>query len=59
MFSEKGLDVEVVEEVRKAVNRGLSIAGNNDLVLATGSLYVVSEVREEVKGITREWYMGD
>ena len=59
MFSEKGLDVEVVEEVGKAVNRGLSIAGNNDLVLATGSLYVVSEVREEVKGITRELYMGD
>lgn len=59
MFSEEGIDVLVVEEVSEAVNRALKMAGDNDLVLATGSLYVVSEVREEVKGIAREVYMKD
>jgi dihydrofolate synthase/folylpolyglutamate synthase len=57
MFSEAAIDVLVVEEVAEAVNKALKMAGENDLVLATGSLYVVSEVREEVKGITREVYM--
>ena len=44
------------EDVGQAVQRALSMAGEKDLVLGTGSLSVVAEVIEEVKGMTPELY---
>ena len=40
-FCEK---VEVVDRVPEAVNRALEIAGENDLILVTGSFYTIGEV---------------
>ena len=37
-------DVEVIERVPDAVERAVSAAGKNDLVLATGSFYTIGEV---------------
>ena len=45
-----------VEGVEKAVARALEVAGEDDLVLATGSLFVAAEVREVIKGIEPELY---
>lgn len=41
-----GADIEVVDEVPAALQRALDVAGEEDLVLVTGSLYVVGCVRE-------------
>lgn len=41
-----GADVEVVETVPAAVERGLEIAEPDDLVLVTGSFYTIGEVPE-------------
>lgn len=38
-------DVEAVPTVREAVERALQSAGENDLVLVTGSFYTIGEVR--------------
>jgi dihydrofolate synthase / folylpolyglutamate synthase len=43
-----GLDVEVVRHVPDAVRRATAIASEDDLVLVTGSLYVVGEARRGV-----------
>src|SRR4051812_47577365 len=43
-----GLDVEVVRRVPDAVQRAIAIASEDDLVLVTGSLYVVGEARVSV-----------
>ncbi len=40
-----GVDVEVVRDVPSAVQRAVGMAGEDDLVLVTGSLYVVGEAR--------------
>jgi dihydrofolate synthase/folylpolyglutamate synthase len=40
-----GVDVEVVRDVRSAVQRAVALAGEDDLVFVTGSLYVVGEAR--------------
>ncbi|MCU1380685.1 MAG: folC [Acidimicrobiales bacterium] len=40
-----GVDVEVVGSVPTAVQRAVGLAGEDDLVLVTGSLYVVGEAR--------------
>jgi dihydrofolate synthase / folylpolyglutamate synthase len=40
-----GVDVEVVADVRSAVARAKSLATADDVVLVTGSLYVVGEAR--------------
>jgi len=37
-------DVEIVDRVPDAVNRAISVAGKNDLVLVTGSFYTIGEV---------------
>ena len=44
------------EDVGQAVRRALSMAGKEDLVLGTGSLSVVAEVIEEMRGMTPELY---
>lgn len=53
-----GLAVEQAETPGRALDRARALAGPDGLVLATGSLFVVAEVREEVKGIEPELYSG-
>ena len=38
-------DVEIIGDVRASMEKALSIAGENDLVLLAGSIYMVSEAR--------------
>jgi dihydrofolate synthase/folylpolyglutamate synthase len=45
-----GMQAEVVIEPARAVHRGLELAGPDDLVLVTGSLYVVGAARRELAG---------
>ena len=45
-----------IEGVDKAVARALEEAGEDDLVLATGSLFVAAEVRETIRDIEPELY---
>ncbi len=40
-----GKKAEVVEDFRKAIDRGLSLTGSEDLLCITGSLYTVGEAR--------------
>ena len=44
----RGKKVSMTRDVKEGLGAALSIAGENDLILATGSFYVVSEVRELV-----------
>ena len=39
-------EVYLVEDIKKAVNKALSLAGPEDMVCITGSLYTVAEARE-------------
>jgi dihydrofolate synthase/folylpolyglutamate synthase len=43
-----GVDVEIVRDVPSAVQRAVGLAGEDDLVLVTGSLYVVGEARRAI-----------
>jgi dihydrofolate synthase/folylpolyglutamate synthase len=40
-----GKKAEVIEDFRKAIDRGLSLAGEEDILCITGSLYTVGEAR--------------
>lgn len=42
-------DVIVEKDIKKAVERALLIANENDLILFTGSLYMIGEVRDAAK----------
>ena len=44
------------KDIGEATRRVLEIAVDGDMVLATGSLSVAAEVKEEIKGITPELY---
>ena len=55
----KDLEMEVVfasENVGEATQKALAMAGEDDLVLGTGSLSVAAEVTEEVQDIPPELY---
>jgi folylpolyglutamate synthase/dihydropteroate synthase len=53
----RGLEVVFESEnVGDATRRALDVAGEGDLVLATGSLSVAAEVIEELRGMTPELY---
>ena len=55
--AELGMNVVFTSEnVGEATRRALAIAGENDLVLGTGSLSVAAEVTEEVQNIPPELY---
>jgi len=41
-----GKDYVIVNEVRDAVRKAISLAGKDDLILVTGSLFTVAEARE-------------
>ena len=51
-----GVETEAVENVDGAVRIALEYAGEDGLVLATGSLFVAAEVREAIMGIEPELY---
>ena len=54
---EQGLEVVGVSTtVAWGVREALALAGEGDLVLGTGSLFVAAEVIEELEGITPELY---
>jgi dihydrofolate synthase/folylpolyglutamate synthase len=40
-----GKSVEIIEDLKEAIERGLSITGQEDLLCITGSLYTVGEAR--------------
>lgn len=43
-----GKKVEVIQDLRQAIGRGLSLAGDDDLLCITGSLYMVGEARSHL-----------
>ena len=55
-FARHSLEVREVEEVGQAMTEAMQQAGEADLVLATGSLFVVAEAIETVKGVPAELY---
>jgi len=48
-FARKGVVREMAESVPAAIERALSLAGPDDLVCATGSLFIVAEVMEYMR----------
>ena len=55
-FAQYAGPVEEVDHVGRAVDRATELAGSGDLVLGTGSLFAVAELREHLKGIPPEVY---
>ena len=55
-FAQYAVPVEEVDHVGRAVDRAMELAGSGDLVLGTGSLFAVAELREHLKGIPPEVY---
>jgi dihydrofolate synthase/folylpolyglutamate synthase len=49
-FRRRGVQTVVVEDFSEVLSVALSMAGENDLVCATGSLFIVAGVIEEAKG---------
>lgn len=45
-FRKETRDVSIIEDLEKALSQGLREARGNDLVLITGSLYLIGEVRK-------------
>ncbi len=57
-FARLGIKAEVVADVAGAVVEALRRADGKDLICATGSLFLVAEVIEYVKGLHPESYAG-
>ncbi len=55
-FRDLGTTAVETTSTAEALERALSTAGENDLVLATGSLFVAAEAREAMLGIEPEIY---
>lgn len=55
-FAAIGLAFQVVDKVSEAIEQALAKAKANDLICATGSLFVVAEVTEYLRGIPPEEY---
>ena len=53
-FARQGFKAEVAEDVAQAVAKARGKAGKRDLICATGSLFLVGEVIEHVKGLRPE-----
>ncbi len=53
-FARQGFKAEVAEDVAQAVAKAQGKAGKRDLICATGSLFLVGEVIEHVKGLRPE-----
>ena len=56
LFQKHGVEAHATSQTSEALALALELARKNDLVLATGSLFLAAEVREVVKGIPREIY---
>ncbi len=54
-FARHGLAAQSTESVASAVEQALAVAGIKDLILATGSLFVVAETIEWAEGLRREF----
>jgi dihydrofolate synthase/folylpolyglutamate synthase len=52
----RGIPAELAADAAHALERARALAGDGDLVLATGSLFIVAEVRETMLGIPPELY---
>ena len=46
---EVGMHAEIAPSIARGVERGLELAGSDGMVLATGSLYVVGDARENLR----------
>lgn len=46
-----GAEAEVVADPLEALGRALAVTGEEDLILITGSLYLVGEIRPAVRGV--------
>ncbi|HAZ32013.1 MAG TPA: bifunctional folylpolyglutamate synthase/dihydrofolate synthase [Dehalococcoidia bacterium] len=57
-FARHGVEAQAVENVARAVSQALAQAGKRDLICATGSLFLVAEVIEAIRGISGERYPG-
>ncbi len=55
-FRERGVEAYAMEAISGAVSKALSQAGKNDLICATGSVFIIAEVIEEVRNIPGERY---
>ena len=55
-FIDLGTSAVEASSPAEALGQALAVAGTNDLVLATGSLFVAAEVREAMLGIEPEIY---
>ena len=55
-FARHGVEAQSVRSVKHAISEALAQAGKSDLICATGSLFLVAEVIEHVKGIDGERY---
>ena len=53
-FQRLGVSTRVSESVSLAASQALEMAGRDDLVLATGSLFVCGEAIEYIKGFRPE-----
>ena len=56
LFEDHGVKAVLTRDTADALSQARSVAGPNDLVLATGSLFVAAEAREAVLGIQPEEY---
>lgn len=48
-----GIDVEIVVDPNEALDRARAVAGDDDLILVTGSLYLVGDVRSRARSLAR------
>ena len=55
-FARHGLSVRQCTDTAEAIAEALRIAEKDDLICATGSLFIVAEVIEEVQGLSGEVY---
>lgn len=56
MFNEYGIEAKETASLAEALIQARELADKGDLILATGSLFVAAEVREEILGIEPELY---
>jgi len=56
LFVDAGADAQSVATPAQALEQAKAAAGPNDLVLATGSLFLAAEIREAALGIEPEIY---
>ena len=56
MFNQHGIEATESASLSQALDQALEVADEGDLILATGSLFVAAEIREQILGIEPELY---